>query len=449
MAFQHLCMALSTACVAVPILSSTALAAHLAEAAKQIAEQIKLAKISRVLLAPCTGLDNEDARADFDKVLLSAFVAADLEVVDRQALRAALEEASLGASFDNDVLTEMAGGFGAQTMVVTTLSQGPAGITANVRAVSIGSGSVVASANAQFSASELDDATVEEGMTLQAQLRRLADQLARGLGLLEGDARYQTFAVLPFSEIGVTTHDKELGLLVSSEVATVLNRDHGLILVERSQLDKVIAELSLGQSGLVDPAKSAEVGKLAGAKALIMGTVSEAGDRYLVNAKVVSTGEGRVLLTENTALPAGDLVALSSEAVVLRTRGGALYRSLLLPGWGQLYNRQPIKGAAIAGAEVAALGAALAYHFIGQSKQDAYRKLPAGQPTQVYEARISEAESRYDMRNILLYVAIGIHALNIIDALVSGKTYDTAEVGGSSNVGRLMSPFAVDILGSH
>ena len=44
--------------------------------------------------------------------------------------------------------------------------------------------------------------------------------------------------------------------------------------LERKELDNVIGELKLGESGLVDPATKSALGKLKGAKYLIAGTVS-------------------------------------------------------------------------------------------------------------------------------------------------------------------------------
>ena len=45
-----------------------------------------------------------------------------------------------------------------------------------------------------------------------------------------------------------------------------------------------MSELSLSHTGLVDESQSVEVGKLSGAQALVMGTVSEAGAQFRVNA---------------------------------------------------------------------------------------------------------------------------------------------------------------------
>jgi len=62
----------------------------------------------------------------------------------------------------------------------------------------------------------------------------------------------------------------ELQDMLIAELATT----EAFSILERKELDKVIGELKLGESGLVDPATKSELGKLKGAKYLIAGTVS-------------------------------------------------------------------------------------------------------------------------------------------------------------------------------
>src|SRR5689334_16146623 len=54
-------------------------------------------------------------------------------------------------------------------------------------------------------------------------------------------------------------------------------------------------------------------------------------------------------------------------------RVGAVFRSLLVPGYGQLARGDRVKGALFLGAEVALLGTALAFHLAGDAA-DADRK---------------------------------------------------------------------------
>ncbi len=424
--------------LAAALLTPAVLAAQTApEAASLAARELMAgatkgnAKLTTVLVTPAP---NDDAPAvQFWSSLTRALANEQgIAVVDREAVIAALNEAALGSTPPDSALADMAGAFGAQAIVTGTVERVGATYAAHLRLVLVGTGQVLASVKAAFSDSGATPSL--EAQSLASQLRRLADRVAKGLDRLEGDLRYQRIAVLPFEEVGGTTRDKQLGLLVAAELMTALQRDHGVMLVERSQLAKVIDELALGQSGLVDPAQSTEVGRLAGAQALVLGSVSEAGDRYSVNARIVGALDGQVKAAEQVDLPAGDLVALSSEAVVLRSRAGAVYRSILLPGWGQLYNREPIKAGLFVGGEVAAAGLALTFHLLGDGYRSDYTKLGAGEQERM-DRLVGQAEANYSRRNWLLITLAVIHGANILDALISGKSFDSALPGQTGAFG--------------
>lgn len=193
-----------------------------------------------------------------------------------------------------------------------------------------------------------------EAKGLDARIRRLTDALARSLKRLPGDIREQSFAVMPFQETGEETESNQLGLVVADLVVTNLARDHRLQLTERSQLNRIVEEQELGALGFVEPEQAARIGVLAGATALVLGEILDLGESFQVGARVVDASSGQVLAVEAMELPKAELIAFSADAVVLRSRSGAFFRSLVVPGWGQVYNREPGK-AAIVGATVGAL----------------------------------------------------------------------------------------------
>jgi TolB-like protein len=419
------------------ILLLTSVAADPGDAAKSIVKDLHLEAKSVVLVSPAEGPGGDKIVQQFEQELLKALIATNVKAIDREAMKSVVNEAALAGGLSQNDLMEIAGGFGAALILTSKITKSGDAYAVHAKVIASKDGAVKAAARADIKGGGGGSSPVVAdggggGGSLQVQLRRLSDRLAAGLDAVKGESRYQTFAVLPFAETGATTQEKQLGILIASELTTFLHRDHGLLLVERAQLTKVIDELSLGQTGLVDEAKSVEVGKLAGAEALIIGSVSEAGDRYLVNAKVVSTSDARVVHTEQATLPAGDLVALSSDAVVLRSRSGAVYRSVLLPGWGQFYNRQPEKGAVFVGAEVVAAGLAVMYHVLGQQKLDEYNDINGPQSTTVFDGLADEAEENWRMRNICIAAAVGVHLVQIVDALISGKSYDSASPSGST-----------------
>ncbi len=274
-----------------------------------------------------------------------------------------------------------------------------------------------------------------ESTSVEVAMRKLADRIAEGFSKLPGSSRYRRLAVLPFSDLGEDSKKRQIGAIVTAELATDLRRDHNLLLVERSQLDKVIDEMKLQSAVAEDPSKTGKLAALADAQALVIGSVAEAGDQYLVNARVVASETGQTLAAESAHVQAAGLVAVASDAVVLRSRSGAVFRSVLIPGWGQFYNRQAWKGYAFLTGEVALFGSALALHLAGNSAYSQYEKKtartdlgtdPSGEASALY----SKAINRYQIRNGLLIAGAAVWVLNIVDAYASGVDGEAMLAGG-------------------
>jgi len=283
------------------------------------------------------------------------------------------------------------------------------------------------------------------GRPVEVRLRILADRLAAGMSSLPGQGRYERFVVAQLAENGMEVRDMELGTLVSAQLSTFLKRDHGFFLLERERLADILKEVEMSMTGLTDPASAAKLGKMAGAQAIVVGSISVAGSDFVINARVISAEKATVLVAESMNVPRAGMVALSEESVVLRTKSGSVFRSALIPGWGQFYNRQPVKGGIIVGAEAALIGAAVAMHFLGMSDEDEYSdsnfalKHPTLNATELgvkaQELRESAGDF-YELRNIFIYSAVGVWLYNMLDAYLFG-------IDGEKEAGLEITPTAV------
>ncbi len=273
---------------------------------------------------------------------------------------------------------------------------------------------------------------------IDVAMRRLGDGLAMGFAQMPGSARYRRIAVLTFAETGAEAQKRKIGQVVTAELATDLRRDHAFLLVERARLAEVLGELKLQQMvATPSSAQAGQIGKMADAQALVIGQVSEVGDRFLVNGRIVATETGETLAAESVSVGAAGMVAFASDAVVLRSRSDATFRSLLVPGLGQFYNRQPVKGWLFLGAEVALLGSAVAFHLSGASAYSDYRNVaPASGTSASAEAErlYDVAASRYRTRDVLLVCAGAVWAVNVVDAWVSGVDGQQLLSGGPARV---------------
>jgi TolB-like protein len=103
----------------------------------------------------------------------------------------------------------------------------------------------------------------------------------------------------------------EISHVVPALLNTDLSRNEKLDMVEREQMDKVLSEHELGQSGLVDPDQAAQVGKLLGARILILPTAFVSGTQVYLSAKVINVETGRV----KSATKSGLLAKASADTL--------------------------------------------------------------------------------------------------------------------------------------
>ncbi len=117
------------------------------------------------------------------------------------------------------------------------------------------------------------------------------------------DAPGYATAVLPFQASGAEL--KDVGAEVTSLVTTYLSTEPGLVMVQRAELDKVLAEKELGLSGTVSPETAARIGNLTGAKVLVTGRVFTARNELVLVAQVIGTETGRTY-GETVSIPLRD-----------------------------------------------------------------------------------------------------------------------------------------------
>jgi len=146
-----------------------------------------------------------------------------------------------------------------------------------------------------------------------------------------------TVAVFDFGSPYKMRLRNDIGL-VSSVLTANLSSSPQFILVDRTQLKKVLKEQAFGLSGNISPETAAKIGQLVGAKVLVTGQIFSVGDstgtdkqedgaqtssqsEVLIIAKIIGTETGRVFsqreqgARENLVKLADDLSAKISETI--------------------------------------------------------------------------------------------------------------------------------------
>lgn len=96
-----------------------------------------------------------------------------------------------------------------------------------------------------------------------------------------------TIAVMPFANITKDLQIDWLGAGFAETIATKLCMVSGIQYVERAQLAQAMKELKLQDSALIDSAAAGQLGKLIGAKFVVIGSFQKVGNQLKVNARIV------------------------------------------------------------------------------------------------------------------------------------------------------------------
>ncbi len=92
----------------------------------------------------------------------------------------------------------------------------------------------------------------------------------------------------------------DLAQSISEVFASTLTRSQNFIVVEREQLDQLISEIELNQSGLMNSSDSPKTGSMDSAQIVITGDIIQVGNDNRLEVHAIDMKSGRVLLSEHS-----------------------------------------------------------------------------------------------------------------------------------------------------
>jgi TolB-like protein len=134
---------------------------------------------------------------------------------------------------------------------------------------------------------------------LSARLNELANQLSSEIK----EHRITRVAVLPLVDVSQAM-STPLGSYLTGRITNELYKTGSVRVIERSQLDTVIKELSLTMSGMFDEASVKNIGRILAVDAVIMGTYAEIGAHTLeLNTRIVNVETAELLGVSSVQIP--------------------------------------------------------------------------------------------------------------------------------------------------
>ena len=193
----------------------------------------------------------------------------------------------------------------------------------------------------------------------------------------QSTSNQNTVAVLDFEPRGISNLESQT---LTDRFSTEVNNTGKAILVDRNSMNDVMQELGYTQAECTSEECATEVGAMLGVQFMISGAIGKLGDTYTIDAKMFDVATGAAEKTINTTytgkvdgliteieILAWEIMGIKAPITLLnkrmnnnivdsgptqKTPMGALIRSAVLPGWGQLYSDDRTMGWSFLGAEL-------------------------------------------------------------------------------------------------
>ena len=105
-------------------------------------------------------------------------------------------------------------------------------------------------------------------------------------------------AVMEFKSLNPGAKNTSLGAMIAEMFTTEVVNNNSFKIVEREQLNKVLGELQIGQSGVLDTTDAQKLGKILGAGAIIAGSVMKMGDSLRIDSRIIEVETGIIVSAE-------------------------------------------------------------------------------------------------------------------------------------------------------
>jgi TolB-like protein len=106
-------------------------------------------------------------------------------------------------------------------------------------------------------------------------------------------------AVMEFQALNNKTGSNNLGSMIAEMFTTEVVNSESFRIVEREHLKKVLKELEVGQSGIIDTTEAQEIGKMLGADAIITGSVMKIQENLRVDSRIIEVKTGLIVSAES------------------------------------------------------------------------------------------------------------------------------------------------------
>lgn len=141
-------------------------------------------------------------------------------------------------------------------------------------------------------------------------------------------AEAERIAVLDLRPIGA---DPTLALAVSENLRTMISQLNRFTVVERTQLDTILDEQRLEQTGITEDSQARKIGALANVDLILLGSLSRMFDSHTINARVIEVQSGEVRMAIKVDMPSHADFPRKIDELALGIGGASAPRAESIP----------------------------------------------------------------------------------------------------------------------
>ena len=270
-----------------------------------------------------------------------------------------------------------------------------------------------------------DPETIEDTVPSNRRVtldRFLNDVSIEGARVLRPDVRNGLIrvAALPFggSAFNQDPTDDGLKRALGRQLSIAVGEQPHVLLIPTGGVEGVFKSFERQELDLTE-SRAISMGRLLGARYLFLGTLDpaeEGAGMMRVRVRVLSMKRRGILFEKSTLIRSSELANFESYALNKVTRTGALWRSAVFPGWGQLYQGNVGGAVAFMSLGLGTLAGGILSVSEGQGHQDKYEERLAD--TILYRDRANQA---YIRANYFWGAFAGLWVSSLLDAYLNSQ----------------------------
>ncbi|MCI0513649.1 hypothetical protein L0128_10590 [candidate division KSB1 bacterium] len=115
-------------------------------------------------------------------------------------------------------------------------------------------------------------------------------------------------AVFPFEDANVASEQLKVSETLSEMLMTALTQTEKFEVIERLQLNKILEEQALNQTGVIEEETAVAVGQILGLDAVVVGSISRLRSQLEADARLVEMSSGKIVTAANASAPNADQI---------------------------------------------------------------------------------------------------------------------------------------------